>query len=107
MQKILIGIAATIGLFSLFVETRPTWDDTGILVFGIFLACGLLVLIGYQRPWLLALVVGTWIPLYRIIVSGNYETVIALVAAFIGAYAGWLLRIGINKFFHPGYKSHV
>lgn len=107
MQKILIGIAAAIGLFSLFVETRPAWDDTGILVVGIFLACGLLVLIGYQRPWLLALVVSIWIPLYRIIFSGNYETVIVLVVAFIGAYASWLIRFGINKFFHPGYKSHV
>lgn len=107
MQKILIGIAAAIGLFSLFVETRPAWDDTGILIIVIFLACGLLALIGNQRPWLLALVVGAWIPLYRIIVSGNYETVIALVVAFMGAYAGWLIRFGINKLFHSGYKPHV
>lgn len=107
MKKILIGIATTIGLFSLFIETSPTWDDTGILVVGIFLTCGLLALIEHQRPWLLALVVGIWIPLYRIIVSSNYETVIALVVAFIGAYAGWLLRVGIKKFFHLAYKPHV
>lgn len=69
MKKILIGISAVIGLFSLFIETRPIWDDTGILVVGIFLACGLLALIEYQRPWLLALVIGIWFPLYRITVE--------------------------------------
>lgn len=101
MQKVLIGVAAVMGIFSLYVETRPTWDDTGILVFGILLICGLLSLIGYQRPWLLALAVGAWIPLYRIIVSHSYASIIALVIAFIGAYAGWLIRAGINKIFSP------
>lgn len=37
MQKLLIGIAAVAGLFSLYVDTRPNWDDTGVLAFGILL----------------------------------------------------------------------
>jgi hypothetical protein len=99
MQKALIGIAAIAGLFSLYVDTRPTWDDTGVLAFGILLVCGLLALIGFQRPWLLALVVGAWIPLYGILVTHNYGSIIALIIAFIGAYAGWAFRIGIRKTF--------
>ncbi len=101
MQKILLGIAAIAGLFSLYVDTRPTWDDTGVLVFGILLVSGLLALIGYQRPWLLALAVGAWIPLHGIFVARNFASVIALIIAFIGAYAGWLLRSGVNRIVHP------
>ena len=99
MQKILIGIAALLGLFSLYVDTRPTWDDTGVLAGAILLVCGLIALVGYQRPWLLALAVGAWIPLYEILVSRNFGSVIALIIAFIGAYAGWAFRIGIRKTF--------
>jgi hypothetical protein len=101
MQKVLIGIAAIVGLFSLYVDTRPTWDDTGVLAFGILLICGLLALIGFQRPWLLALVVGVWIPLHGILITHNYGSVLALLIAFIGAYAGWAFRVGINRLRHP------
>jgi len=99
MQKILIGIAAIAGLFSLYVDTRPNWDDTGVLAIGILLVCGLLALIGFQRPWLLALVVGVWIPLYGVLITHNYGSIIALIIAFIGAYAGWAFRIGLGKVF--------
>lgn len=99
MQKILIGMAAIAGLFSLYVDTRPNWDDTGVLAIGILLVCGLLALIGFQRPWLLALVVGAWIPLHGIFITHNYGSIIALIIAFVGAYAGWAFRIGIRKTF--------
>lgn len=101
MQKVLIGIAAMAGLFSLYVDTRPTWDDTGVLVFGILLVSGLLAMIGYRRPWLLALAVGAWIPLHGIFFAHNFASLTALIIAFIGAYAGWLLRSGVNRIVHP------
>jgi len=99
MQKILIGIATLAGLFSLYVDTRPTWDDTGVLVFGILFISGLLALIGYQRPWLLALAIGIWIPLHGVFISHSFATIAALVVAFVGAYSGWALRLGIRKTF--------
>jgi hypothetical protein len=92
MQKVLTAIAAISGLFFAYVDSRPTWDDTGILVGAIVITCGGLSLIGYQRPWLLALLVGMWIPLYEMIFSHGYGSIIALFVAFIGAYSGWLLR---------------
>lgn len=98
MQKILLGIAAIAGLFSLYVDTRPNWDDTGVLAMGILFVCGLLALIGFQRPWLLALAVGVWIPLHGILITRNYGSIIALIIAFIGAYAGWVVRAGFNRF---------
>jgi hypothetical protein len=92
MQKVLTVIAAIAGLFFAYVDSRSTWDDTGILVGAILITCGLISLVGYRRPWLLALLVGVWIPLNEIIFAHGYGSIIALVIAFVGAYAGWLLR---------------
>lgn len=100
MQIISLVIATLSGLFFAYVDSRPTWDDTGILAGAILLACGLIALIGYQRPWLLALAVGIWIPLYGIFVAHNSGSIIALIFAFAGAYTGWAIRIGIRKTFH-------
>ena len=100
MQKILLAIAIIAGCFYAYVDSRPTWDDTGITVGMILLTCGLLALIGFQRPWLLALAVGAWLPLYEIITTHAYASIVALFIAFIGAYGGWIVRLGIRKTFH-------
>ena len=99
MQKILLAVAVLSGLFIAYVDSRPTWDDTGITVGTILLVCGLIALLGYQRPWLLALAVGGWLPLYERITTHNFGTILALIIAFIGAYAGWAFRLGIRKAF--------
>jgi len=97
MQKILLTLAIIAGLFFAYVDSRPTWDDTGITVGVLLLTSGLLALIGFQRPWLLALAVGLWMPLYEITTSHAYASIIALVVTFIGAYGGWAVRLGIHK----------
>ena len=97
MQKILLGVAIAAGLFFAYVDSRPTWDDTGITVGVLLLTSGLLALIGFQRPWLLALAVGLWIPLYEVTTTHAYASIIALVVTFIGAYGGWAMRLGIRK----------
>ena len=101
MQKFLLVLAIIAGLFFAYVDSLPTWDDSGLEVAAILLTCGLLALIGFQRPWLLALLVGAWIPLYGILVSHNSGSIIALIIAFFGAYAGWVFRSGIRRIFHP------
>lgn len=104
IQNILLGIATLSGLFFAYVDSRPTWDDTGITAGAILLACGLIALIGYQHPWLLALAVGIWIPLYGLIVTHNSGSILAQIIAFFGAYTGWAVRIGIRKAFHTVYR---
>jgi len=101
MQKILLVLAALSGLLITYVDSRPTWDDTGITAGVILLVCGLIALFGYRRPWLLALAVGAWIPLYGIFVTHNFGSALALIIAFVGAYAGWIIRAGFNKMVHP------
>jgi hypothetical protein len=100
MQKILLAVAIIAGLFFAYLDSRPTWDDTGILAGAILLTCGLIALIGIQRPWLLAMAVGAWIPLRGILVTHNYGSILALIIAFVGAYAGWAFRLGIRNTFH-------
>jgi hypothetical protein len=107
MQKILLALAVLTGLFIAYVDSRPTWDDTGITVVAILLSSSLLTLLGYRRPWLIALVIGSWLPIYEIYVSHNYSLpnliffpLAILFIASIGAYGGWIVRLGIQKTFH-------
>lgn len=101
MQNLLLTIAAAAGLFSVYVDSRPAWDDTGILAGGLLLVSGLLTLLGYRRPWLAALAVGVWIPVYEILKSHDFMMLVILLIPLIGAYGGWLVRSGIQKTFHP------
>ena len=73
----------------------------GILVLGMLAFSGLLGLIGGRRPWLLALAVGLWIPLYEILRSQNFGSLLALAFAFAGAYAGW----GLNRLIRRSFVS--
>ena len=100
MQKILLAVAVLFGLFAAYVDSRPTWDDTGVLAFGLLAGAGLLTLLGYRRPWLLALAVGLWIPLHDIYLSHDWSMLFVLIFPFVGAYAGWAVRLGIRKVFH-------
>ena len=92
VHRILLGISIALGLTIAYVDSRPTWDDTGITALALFLSSGLLGAFGPDRPWLWALGVGLWIPIYAVASSRNYGSLLALVPAFAGAYAGMGLR---------------
>ncbi len=101
VQTILVAIAVLAGLFSAYVDSRPNWDDTGVLAGGLLLISGLLTLIGHRKPWLIALAVGIWIPLHDIYLSHDLRMLFVLLIPLVGAYGGWLVRLGIRKTFHP------
>ena len=108
MQKILFALALCTGFFIAYVDSRPTWDDTGITAGAMLLSSGLLTLLGYRRPWLIALAIGLWTPLYETYLSHNFRLPAAILFPLfvllfptIGAYAGWAVRLGIRKTVHP------
>ena len=101
MQNVLLAVAVLAGLFSAYVDSRPTWDDTGILAGGLLLISGLLTLLGHRKPWLIALAVGIWIPLHDIYLSHDLRMLLVLLFPLVGAYGGWLVRLGIRKTLHP------
>jgi hypothetical protein len=74
------------------VDTRPGWDDTGVIAFATLFACALLGAAAPARPWVLALAVGVWVPVFNIAVAGRYAALIALLFAFAGAYADATIR---------------
>jgi hypothetical protein len=86
--KLLLPSAFLLGGFSAFVDSCPTWDDTGVLACGIAVACAFLGALEPKRPWLWGLAVGLWIPLYEINANGSYAASLALLFAFAGAYSG-------------------
>jgi len=100
MQSILLAVGILAGLFSAWVDARPNWDDTGILVAGLLLVSGLLTLLGHRRPWLIALVVGLWIPVHDIYLSHDPRMLVVLLIPLVGAYAGWAVRLGVRKTLH-------
>ena len=92
MQRILIAISLTLGIAIGYVDSRPTWDDTGVTAGVLIIATAILGALAPERPWLWALCVGLWIPVFGIANGANYGSLLALALAFVGAYGGMLLR---------------
>jgi len=100
MQKILLVCALVSGLLIAYVDSRPTWDDTGITVFALLVTSGIIGLLVQRRPWLYALAIGLWIPLWGIIHAQNVSMLLVLLFPFVGVYAGWALRLVVQKTLH-------
>ncbi len=89
---ILLAISLVLGGLITYVDSRPTWDDTGVTVAILLAAACVLGFLGPRRPWLWALVLGIWIPLLAVTQSRNYGTLVALAVTFVGAYGGMAIR---------------
>jgi hypothetical protein len=85
-------LSVVLGIAIAWVDTSPGWDDTGISVFLILGVSALCSFISGKKPWLFALLVSLWIPLFNILTSQNYGSLIALAPGLIGAYLGYFIR---------------
>ncbi len=90
-------IAGLLGVMAAWIDSRPNWDDTGISAVLILTIAALCGFIAGQKPWLLALASGIWIPLAGIAFNQNFGSLLAFIPAFLGAYAGFLARIVLAK----------
>jgi len=75
-----------------YIDSRPTWDDTGITAGAVLITAGILGALGPKRPWLWALCVGGFIPLFGIMHGWNWTSLLAVGIALVGAYGGMLVR---------------
>ena len=89
---ILFALALAWGGLITFVDSRSTWDDTGITVGTLLVISTMFGFVGPKHPWLWALALGIWIPLLSIVRTQNYAAILALIVAFVGAYCGTALR---------------
>lgn len=88
---ILLVLALAFGAAITWIDSRPTWDDTGITAAMILVATATLGFASPSRAWIFALAVSVWIPAFGL-VHGHHSTLIALAVGFIGAYAGAATR---------------
>jgi hypothetical protein len=103
-QSALLVVAVAVGLAIAWVDSRPHWDDSGITAACLLLSAGVLGMIGRRRPWLWALAIGIWIPLYLIVgqaiahslTTKSASYVIILAFPMAGAYAGMAVRKAIG-----------
>ena len=82
--------AAIVGVTMAWVDSRPSWDDTGITVAAITLASAILAGIAGRRPWLFALFVSAPTPLLELATGGSSGSLAALLFAAARATVGWL-----------------
>jgi len=85
-------VALAVGLLLGWLDTRPHWNDSGVSASALIITalfCGYLT---RKRPWLVALAVGLWIPLFNVIIARNYSAIPVLAIAFIAVYAAFAVR---------------
>jgi hypothetical protein len=82
-----IGLGLVIG----YLDSRPTWDDTGITVALLLLTAALTAGFSGRRPWLWALLIGAWVPILEIGGPAGVASLAALAIAAAGALGGYAL----------------
>jgi hypothetical protein len=86
IPEIIAGVAVA------WIDSRPNWDDTGISVLMVLVAAAIFGFFTSEKPWLTALAVSIWIPLFGILSAQNFGSLLALVPGFAGAYLGYLFK---------------
>ena len=89
---IIVVISSLIGILIAWIDSRPNWDDSGISAGLIFCSSAFFGFIMKKQPWLWAITIGIWIPLYNIYLNKNYSILLVLIIAFIGSYLGSLFH---------------
>ena len=90
---LLVPTALLLGALIALVDSSPGWDDTGVSAAMVLTAAGLMGALQPQRAWVWAFAVGSWIPLVGIAFDRfEYASLLALVFALVGAYAGAFAR---------------
>lgn len=84
-------LSLAIGCLIGFVDSRPTWDDTGITAGSIFLASLLIAAWRPRSAWLTGLLIGVPVFAFNVIAHGNLASNIAIVIALVGSAVGIMI----------------
>jgi uncharacterized membrane protein len=88
---ILLGLSIGLGLLIAWIDSRPTWDDTGVTAAMILVVAAIIGYIYPKQPVIWALTVSAWIPMWGIIHTNNYTSLLALLFGFVGAFLGYFI----------------
>ncbi len=96
LHRVLLTLAGSLGIVIAYVDSRPTWDDTGVTALSMLLSAGVFGFAGPQRPWAWALAIGIWIALHQIRHAPTLGSVagclVILSFPLSGAYIGQFCR---------------
>ena len=96
-NTIVVCAALLSGLALAWIDTRPGWDDTGMIV-GLVLSLSFVWGTLYRGHfWVIGLAVGLWIPLANIILTGSFASAVALAVSALGAFTGARMRARISS----------
>jgi hypothetical protein len=101
---VILCVAVISGLLIAWIDSRPNWDDTGITAAMIVFVSALISFIYPRRPYIWALAVSCWIPLFAIVKSMDFSMLLIILFGFIGAYGGLYIY---NLIFNKNKKSKL
>jgi hypothetical protein len=90
-DSVLALAAAAIGLTLGYLDSRPSWDDTGITAALLLSTSAMVAGLSGRRPWLWALLIGIWIPLLEAWGPAGVASIAALAISALGAFGAYLL----------------
>jgi len=94
---ILIVGATAVGIVIGYVDSQPTWDDTGITLSLLLLTSAMVAGLSGRWPLLWGLLIGAWIPILEFGGTAGPASLTGLGVAILGALAGWaLVRFGAS-----------
>ena len=85
-----LGFLSGVGIG--YMDSRPTWDDTGITVGGILLAAAVLGAADPRVFWIAGLAVGIPVLGMNVYVGGGYAAAVAALIAVAAAGVGAAVR---------------
>lgn len=86
-----LAIALVGGLAIGYVDSRPSWDDTGVTALSLLFVGGIGAVVAGRAPWAVAALGGIWVALFELSSLGSGGPLAALVFSGIGAAIGWLV----------------
>ena len=92
----LAALALGFGLAVGWIDSRPSWDDTGITAGLLVLAAAVVAAIDGRRAWLWTVLVGAPLPLLEVPATGSAASLVALVFAAVGSSLGILVRRAVR-----------
>jgi hypothetical protein len=91
----LLAAALAVGAAIAYVDSRPTWDDTGVTAGTLLLSAAALSYFARRSAWLIAMAVGIWIPTLALIRRPAWPSLFMFLVPLVpltGALIGQGLR---------------
>ncbi len=79
---VILTLSVVAGLAIGWLDSRPSWDDTGITVGLILIAGAILGMLSPSRAWLWGVIVGVGVMLLDILLRNSYAASVAILFGF-------------------------